>query len=223
MKKRLMVLVMVAVLFIPQLGVSAGKSNYQFYGFSKDSKYCAFETYGYHDGSGFPYSNIYFIDTAKNKYATKPIRLCDSKGTYADVKKVREANLKKASKYFTKYNIKKNDMGKLIFTNSKDKHNVSFKIGSKQYKLNLTEKNLDNKETTFINEKGFELRLSTPNKGLKVLQKDSYLPKSRAEAMGYNILSAYYKGNKLVVFLEYEEYGFEGSDFSQMIVTGTLT
>ena len=46
-----------------------------FIGFSKDGRYLAFEEYGTQDGSGFPYSSIYFIDVAKNAYAAKSINV----------------------------------------------------------------------------------------------------------------------------------------------------
>lgn len=45
-----------------------------FIGFSKDGKYLAFEEYGTQDGSGFPYSNIYFVDVVKNIYAAPPVK-----------------------------------------------------------------------------------------------------------------------------------------------------
>lgn len=45
-------------------------------GFSPDGHYCAFEEYGVQDGSGFPYSNIFLIDTATDDWvAGTPIRV----------------------------------------------------------------------------------------------------------------------------------------------------
>ncbi|RYC12282.1 DUF2259 domain-containing protein [Ciceribacter ferrooxidans] len=45
-------------------------------GFSGDGKIYAFEEYGVQDGSGFPYSNIYFLDTVKDAYLPgTPIRV----------------------------------------------------------------------------------------------------------------------------------------------------
>ncbi len=45
-------------------------------GFSKDGGIFAFEEYGIQDGSGFPYANRYYIDTATDKFLPKtPIRV----------------------------------------------------------------------------------------------------------------------------------------------------
>lgn len=40
-------------------------STFQSLGFSPDGKVYAFEEFGIQDGSGFPYSNVYFIDTER--------------------------------------------------------------------------------------------------------------------------------------------------------------
>ena len=37
-------------------------------GFSKDGRYFAFELYGVQDGSGFPYADMYFIDTVEDAW-----------------------------------------------------------------------------------------------------------------------------------------------------------
>lgn len=45
-------------------------------GFSADSKIFAFEEYGVQDGSGFPYANRFYIDTATDKFLPgTPIRI----------------------------------------------------------------------------------------------------------------------------------------------------
>ena len=45
-------------------------------GFSPDGAYFAFEEYGVQDGSGFPYANIYVVDTATDSWvAGTPIRV----------------------------------------------------------------------------------------------------------------------------------------------------
>ncbi|WP_411035826.1 DUF2259 domain-containing protein [Shinella sp. BYT-45] len=51
-------------------------STFQSLGFSSDGKVYAFEEFGVQDGSGFPYSNVYFIDTEKDAYLSgTPIRV----------------------------------------------------------------------------------------------------------------------------------------------------
>lgn len=58
-------------------GAMAGDfATFQSLGFSPDGKVFAFEEFGVQDGSGFPYSNVYFIDTEKDAYLPgTPIRV----------------------------------------------------------------------------------------------------------------------------------------------------
>jgi predicted secreted protein len=58
-------------------GALAGDfSTFQSIGFSPDGKVYAFEEFGVQDGSGFPYSTIYFIDTEKDAYLPgTPVRV----------------------------------------------------------------------------------------------------------------------------------------------------
>lgn len=50
-------------------------ASFQSIGFSPDGGVFAFEEYGIQDGSGFPYSNIFFIDTRKDAFLPgTPIR-----------------------------------------------------------------------------------------------------------------------------------------------------
>lgn len=51
-------------------------ASFRAIGFSEDGKVFAFEEYGIQDGSGFPYSNIFAIDTEKDSFiAGTPIRV----------------------------------------------------------------------------------------------------------------------------------------------------
>nr|WP_298100372.1 DUF2259 domain-containing protein [uncultured Shinella sp.] len=56
---------------------SAGDfASFQPLGFSPDGKVFAFEEFGVQDGSGFPYSTVYFIDTEKDAYLKgTPVRV----------------------------------------------------------------------------------------------------------------------------------------------------
>ncbi len=69
---------MALLAFLPAAaGASAGDfSTFQSLGFSPDGKIYAFEEFGVQDGSGFPYSTVYFIDTEKDAYLPgTPIRV----------------------------------------------------------------------------------------------------------------------------------------------------
>ena len=56
-----LVLLTLSICFSAQAGDFAKR---EIHGFSVDGGLFAFEEYGVQDGSGFPYSNIYVIDTA---------------------------------------------------------------------------------------------------------------------------------------------------------------
>lgn len=55
---------------------AADIASFQPLGFSPDGSIFAFEEFGIQDGSGFPYSNVYFIDTNADRYLSgTPIRV----------------------------------------------------------------------------------------------------------------------------------------------------
>ena len=69
---KLKILFAFVLLITLAVGIHAGDyAELNYIGVSKDGKHLAFEEYGTQDGSGYPYSNIYFIDVDKNVYAAK--------------------------------------------------------------------------------------------------------------------------------------------------------
>lgn len=58
----------VLALALPVLAHAGDIASLQVIGFSPDAKVFAYEEYGVQDGSGFPYSNIYFVDTSNDSY-----------------------------------------------------------------------------------------------------------------------------------------------------------
>jgi predicted secreted protein len=60
-------LVTAAALAVP--AVAGDRAMIDFLGYSDDGQYFAFEEFGTQDGSGFPYSNIYVLDLAHDKWA----------------------------------------------------------------------------------------------------------------------------------------------------------
>jgi len=65
-----------AMIFAAAPAVAGDIAALQSIGFSVDGSVYAFEEYGIQDGSGFPYSNIYVIDTVKDVYLPgTPIRV----------------------------------------------------------------------------------------------------------------------------------------------------
>src|SRR5687767_594253 len=72
---RNLILAALVLLFAVASADAGDFATLNFIGFSKDGKYLAFEEYGVQDGSGFPYSSIYFVDVAKNSYAAPPVNI----------------------------------------------------------------------------------------------------------------------------------------------------
>ncbi len=70
-------LALITLLGVFSLEASAGDTaTPQVLGFSADGKVFAFEEYGIQDGSGFPYANRFYIDTATDSFlAGTPIRV----------------------------------------------------------------------------------------------------------------------------------------------------
>jgi len=59
----------------PAIAEAADGAQFQALGYSPDSHYFAFEQFGIQDGSGFPYVDVFIIDTEKNEWVKgSPIR-----------------------------------------------------------------------------------------------------------------------------------------------------
>ena len=90
-------------------GAAAGDfSNFQTLGFSPDGKVYAFEEFGVQDGSGFPYSTLYFIDTDKDAYLPGTpvrVRIDDEE---ADLAKARAQSRDKAKALIEQHRVLSN-------------------------------------------------------------------------------------------------------------------
>ncbi|MDO9417133.1 DUF2259 domain-containing protein [Pararhizobium sp.] len=65
-----------SLLLLAGRSFAADISSLNIIGFSPDSSVFAFEEYGVLDGSGFPYSNIYFVDTVNDTFLPgTPVRV----------------------------------------------------------------------------------------------------------------------------------------------------
>lgn len=217
---RIILIFISLLLFVFSNLIFAGDvSQCEFKGFSKDLKYCAFETYGIQDGSGFPYCEIYIINVDRNAYQIKPFEYCNYDNN--DLVKTRKVVMDMSMPFFEKYGVDDSQKGVLIFNNPKDSYSCNFQVGNKKCSLKLLEKELDDPTTDFVREKIFELQLTVDGK-TTILQRDSKLPESRGCPYKYRLLSAYYHTNKIAVFVEYEDYGFEGPNLRQLLVTDRI-
>jgi predicted secreted protein len=207
------------------------RSEYQFFGFSDDHKYVAFETFippPVDDASAF--SKIVFVDVEKNDYAVKPLNHTGK--PHQSTESVRKENMKAAQPVFAKYGIVPGEkLGKQLSLNmAKDdwggdyaRDTQMFVMNDVNYTLELHSFDTNEMHPAFMFAKQkFELVVKYNGK-TQVLQRDTNVPASRGFVMAYKILAAYHMGLYLAVMLEYDNPGFEGyPDRYQMVVTGLL-
>ncbi len=207
-------------------------------GFSPDGSAFAFEEYGVQDGSGFPYSNIYVIDTGADDWvAGTPVRVL-AKDETAAPEKVRSEALNKARPILAARRI--GTPGNLVASNpptelSADPHRVRFlprivtPAGGDAYDLALTEIALPAQDCPDMGQTfhGFRLSLTTAAGAAHTLANDTAIPSSRHCPLGYAIsdVLTYYPpaaGPVLVVILSMFTVGFEGPDRRFLAVTSPL-
>lgn len=198
-------------------------------GYSPDGKVFAFEEYGIFDGSGFPYSNIFFIDIEKDTFLSgTPIR------TRVDdelpLPKVRNMTRAKATALIEKYKIEENP-GVIVVYNppselDSDGHKVRFQSfvsappNSYTNTLVLTERQFPPTETCLNmtgEYTGFTLKLTEYQGDVfdKVLHEDTTVPASRSCPNGYSIgavISSEVREATMMAMILVDSVGFEGND-----------
>lgn len=204
-------------------------------GYSPDGKVFAFEEYGIFDGSGFPYSNIYFIDTIEDKFLPgTPIRVrIDEEGSLG---KVRDMSRAKAADLASKYRLADNP-GVIVAYNptseiDSDPHKIRFYpwVSGPPFgysnTLALTEKDfpISPRCAGFAEGyKGFKLTL-TEYRGQDtntVLHDDTNVPNSRNCANAYRIgavVSSEIREVTMVAMILVGSFGYEGDDWRWIAV-----
>ena len=215
-------------------GASAGDfSTFQSLGFSPDGKIYAFEEFGIQDGSGFPYSNVYFINTEKDAYlAGTPIRVrIDSEE--ADIAKARADSRYKAKALIDQHKVLSNT-GVLAAFNPMGEGNVDPRrieyvphaiepVPGGSYALTLDEIALDLpdmcRDIAPDGGKGFRLKLVRRDGEAtdKVLHEDTRVPESRNCPLSYQISGAvaFHPSGAdpvHVALVLVRSFGFEGAD-----------
>ena len=207
-------------------------------GFSPDGGTFAFEEYGVQDGSGFPYSNIYVIDTASDAWVGgTPVRVL-TRGDMAPLDKTRAEAHDKAQPILDSRHV--GVPGNHVASNpptelSADPHHVVFlsrivsPMGGEGYDLALSEITLPAGDCPDMGQpfRGFRLTLTTPSGGAQTLASDSAIPASRHCPLGYaisDVLTYYPESGQpvLAVILSMFTVGFEGPDRRFLAVTAPL-
>lgn len=223
----------------------------QVIGFSRDGKYLAFEEYGRADGSGFPYANVYLVDTEKNAFAAKPFEVYIERERSSEEDAVKKVEALAARK-MRQLKIERGNTGELLLAHTMNDETLDLSevsadplVGLVRFKirpypreqdgfLELKLKSIQVKPATCDDDSGvyeffkFELTLDSldTNKDKRIetetLQKDDALPKTRGCPTSYRMESVYLYKNKLAVFINKFSRGYEGPDMRYMVVTGKL-
>lgn len=205
-------------------------------GFSPDGRYFAFEQFGVQDGSGFPYADIFIIDTSRDSWvAGSPFRVL-LRDEAESIGAARRNVLAKATGLLRELAISR--PGHVLASNppaelSADPHRVTvnprFQILSAREPWDFTLAEIPipvARCADLLSEpaKGFRLSV-TPYKGAgTVLHEDRSVPKSRGCPMSYAlsdvVMYAPDSGRRIfVVLLSVYSFGFEGPDRRFIAVT----
>ena len=198
-------------------------------GYSKDGRIFAFEEHGVQDGSGFAYSNYFFIDTKEDKYLPgTPIRVLIEEEQ--SVKKIRGMARAKAQPLIDKYDLTENP-GVMVAYNpgseiDGDPHKIRYTrtlstpARGITYTLEIKEKVFPAPEEclNMIGEyTGFTLTLTenSSQPANEMLHEDVQVPKSRPCPNGYRIGAVV--GSETaevpqIAMILVATYGFEGND-----------
>ncbi len=209
-------------------------------GFSADGATFAFEEFGVQDGSGFPYANIYVIDTATDSWVRgTPVRVRVEDET-VNLDEVRAKALEDAEPVIAarggldgRYRIVASNPPTEL---SADPLAVSFlpdlyaNLPDAAWDLRLTPLPMPDGEACahFGPVAGFRLDLVGPDGSRHVLHEDRSLPASRACPTGYAITDVIVSRPDgrgppvLVVLLNLIRQGFEGPDRRYLAVATRL-
>jgi predicted secreted protein len=204
-------------------------------GFSPDGSRFAFEEYGVEDGSGFPYSNTYVIDTASDSWVDgSPVRLRDDDES-RPLSSLRFEAREKASDVLEQENIR--EPGAIVASNpatetSADPYRVSFlprlivpPSPGASLVLQISEAAMPAEGCPPESGpyKGFNLVLSG-SQGSASIHTDGQIPKSRKCPTGYaisDVVTLYPDGGApvMAVIVSVYSLGFEGPNRRFLAVT----
>ncbi len=200
----------------------------QILGFSRDGDYFAFEEYGIEDGSGFPYANIYVIDTVRNRWVRGSpfrVRITDES---IPLRRARRRAKARAAAMLRRLGIA--PRGRLLASNpvselSADPHTVTVALNERYppgpgATFRLSEYPLragDCARYTDLPTQGFRLSVRLSGGRRQLLHEDGRIPKSRGCPLNYAISDILrYRppdgDDVYVVIISVFRHGFEGPD-----------
>lgn len=225
--------------FLTATGAHAGDfATRHIHGFSIDGKLFAFEEYGVQDGSGFPYANIYVIDTDTDQWvANSPfrVRLNDETKTIFDAREEARILAGPVMKSFE-------GRGNVVATNRATEHGTDKKrlVANPRFVVPPIDETVEFRLTTkvlpaaehceaFGTITGFTLtKIAThPGKSTRVLHNDTSIPESRSCPLDYEFadLVTFFPeagSPKAALLILMKQVGFEGPDGRFLAVTTNL-
>lgn len=203
--------------------------NHKLIGFSKDGRYAAYSVYGVHDGSGFPYHKIRFVDIKRNVFVGSKIYIVMDNDIDNDPDPKIEA-MRKAAYDLKRFGIIKGNTGEKVYTsntrgNFSKIHTASFtatNINGKSYSYKLVLKEIPTgikseymKEMEFY---GYKISVSRSGWS-KTLENISG---KNSHNIGYSLETIHsYKGG-IIVFYKSFSPGWEGGNETVMVTAAAL-
>jgi predicted secreted protein len=196
-------------------------ANLEYWGFSKDGKYLAFEQYGTQDGSGFAYAELYVVDVARNATVSAQNVVLQS----GSPDQARKRTLAQSQTALKRYGIVRGNQGRFAGIAAQNPtadvpQRVEFNAVGRTRTLELSTRAAPETQTKCSDKPSRLLSLRFQPGG--VLQSDAKLPASRRCAFDYEIQSVFVYGSSLAVLIKVSLYGFEGPDLRWMMVTARL-
>lgn len=224
----------------PLMAQAGDVAKLEIIGFSKDGGVFAFEEYGVQDGSGFPYADRFYIDTATDKFLPKTpvrVRLDDENASLENAREKAGLDAQGVTS-LTDEELRANP-GVTVAANpvtelSADPFKVRvnprpvFPAIDPTLTIQLDEVAVPANDTcqNMGEIKGFRLTLleDRPDAKPELLHEDTAAPASRGCPQGYSIgaVQTYYpeNGNPVIaVMIAIRAMGFEGPDHRWLAVT----
>lgn len=207
-------------------------------GFSPDGATFAFEEYGVEDGSGFPYANRYYIDTAKDRFLSgTPIRVTIEKdgAGVLDARARAESEARSIISDRVLFENRGFTAGwNAVTETSADPTRMTinprpvFPPIDEPVSVRLSEVPMPGGAECYGMGEPVGFRLTTDSGGSdRVIHEDKSIPRSRGCPTGYRLsgIQTFYPPNGTPVFaviIAVEKIGFEGPDHRFIAVTGRL-
>jgi predicted secreted protein len=204
-------------------------ANVEVIGFSPNGDYFAFEQYGRQDGSGFPYSEIFIIDTKANRWIGESPFDAVAKDEKASPTDVRVQSRAKATSMLLEYKIKlrglaiaSNPVTELDANANRVRVNPNHTVSQieRPVEFRMNSYRVDTprcRKFTRQAIRGFRLTADRPGERQQTIHKDTRIPRSRGCPVRYAIRMVHvYRPEAsepvMIIIVGVFRVGFEGPD-----------